>query len=213
MCCCQLQQVVFTAHRFTAGTHIPVNPKLFALRYQLIHFFIGQVQGLAIFCSPAAFTMQVTGCGRIKQQDPGHVAVVFFSQLHHIIVTGKHAFITKVQHIHFQNMRIDLVDGTVRVLHPFSVWILHKFTGSIKCTRLISLAQQRLCQIDQLDSLFCHMFCSFSSYCFNRCVDCNTESGTLRCMYYFVFSHVVLTPFSLCLNLFLFHLSPSYDGF
>ena len=108
--------------------------------------------------------MQVAGGGRVKQQDPRHVAVVLFPKLLHIIVAREHSLIGQIQRVHFQNVRVDLVDGPVGKLHPFAVGVRHKGTYCIPVGLGKTMAQQRLGQIDQPHGILRHLFRTFAPH-------------------------------------------------
>ena len=70
-------QIILPDKRFASGIDIHVDTKFLALTDDVINFIKGQVQFISIFCSPAAGAVQIAGAGRIKQNRPRNVAVVF----------------------------------------------------------------------------------------------------------------------------------------
>ena len=73
----EFQDVRFTDQRFAASEEVEMAAYFFALAYDFIHDVVGQVQGVTIFGSPAADAVQVAGAGRVEEDGPGNIAVIF----------------------------------------------------------------------------------------------------------------------------------------
>ena len=185
----QLEQILLAAGRLTAGAHVPVDAQRLALGDDAVHILKAEVQAVAVLGSPAALAVQVAGRGRVEQQNPRHIAVVLLAQLHDIVVTGKHALIHKVQGVHLQDMGVDLVDCPVGVPHPLAVGVGHKGADLIPVSIGVTVCQQRLSQIDELDGLLGHIFRAFAAHCLDGRVKGGAERCTLGGMDYFIHRH------------------------
>ena len=62
---------------FTAGINEEVAAELLSLSNHTVQLFQCQIQFIAILRRPAAGAVQIAGAGRIKQNRPRNVAVVF----------------------------------------------------------------------------------------------------------------------------------------
>ena len=71
----QPEDVLFPNQRFTAREDVHISSKLFALADNVAEFLVCQVQLVAVFSSPAASTVKITGRGRIHKNRPRNIAV------------------------------------------------------------------------------------------------------------------------------------------
>ena len=71
------KQILFPDHRLPAGINKHKRAQRLALGDDGIDLGHAEIQLMTIFRRPAAGAMQVAGRGRIKQDRPRHVAVVF----------------------------------------------------------------------------------------------------------------------------------------
>ena len=74
-------QVFFADQRFTACINIHVCTKLSALLYNRTDGVKIKVQLMSIFCCPASCAVQITGTGRIQQNCPWYITVIFLRYL------------------------------------------------------------------------------------------------------------------------------------
>ena len=185
----QLEQILLAAGRLTAGAHVPVDAQRLALGDDAVHILKAEVQAVAVLGSPAALAVQVAGRGRVEQQNPRHIAVVLLAQLHDIVVTGEHTLIHKVQGVHLQDMGVDLVDCPVGIPHPLAVGVGHKGADLIPVGIRVTVGQQRLSQIDELDGLLSHIFRALAAHCLDGRVKGGAERCALGGMDYFIHRH------------------------
>ena len=73
----QGDQVLFANQRLTAGIYVHIYAHFLALGDNGIDLVKGQVQLVAVFRGPAAGAVQVAGRGRVKQNGPRNIAVIF----------------------------------------------------------------------------------------------------------------------------------------
>ena len=73
---------IFAADRRLASCiDIHVGAQFFSLFHNGINVLKAQVELVPVLCRPAAGAVQVAGCGRIEQDRPGDIAVIFFRHL------------------------------------------------------------------------------------------------------------------------------------
>ena len=192
----QLEQVLLAAGRLPAGAHIPVDAQFLTLGNDAIHILKTQVQAVAVLGSPAALAVQVAGGSRVEQQNPRHVAVVLLAQLHDVVVACEHTLVHEVQGVHLQDMGVDLIDGLVGVLHPLTVGVGHEGADLVPVGIGVTVSQQGLRQVDELDSLLGHMFRAFAAHCVDGGINGSAERCTLGGMNHFIHRHDRLLSFS-----------------
>ncbi len=77
----QADDVVLADHRLPAREDIHKGAQFLALLHDVVHLLEAEVQPMAVFCRPAADAVQVARRGRVEQDGPRNVAVVFFDDL------------------------------------------------------------------------------------------------------------------------------------
>ena len=191
----QLEQILLAAGRLTAGAHVPVDAQRLAFRDDAVHILKAQVQAVAVLGSPAALAVQVAGGGRVEQQDPRHVAVILPAQLHDVVIAREHTLIHKVQGVHLEDVGVDLVDGLVGVLHPLAAGVGHKGADLVPVGIGVTVGQQRLGQVDELDGLLGHIFRAFAAYGLDGRINGSAECSALSGMNHFIHRHDRLLSF------------------
>ena len=187
----QTDQVFFAHERFSACIHIEVNTKLLSLCNDAVQILIGKVQLVPILSSPAAGTVHVTGAGRIHQNQPRYLALQLFSLLTDRLCAKICCFKSKIQRRHLQNVRIDFIQKTVHILHPFAVLVLKHCARRVIAFLLKHIASYLLYRIYQLQKCLLAIFRIFI-YIAKNAVNC----GTYQCAFYLVScSHVIFLLF------------------
>ena len=71
--------IILSDKRLTAREHIEMSTELLSLGNNAVHFIICKILLVAVFCSPAALTLEIAGtCGVYKDLE-GYVTVILFS--------------------------------------------------------------------------------------------------------------------------------------
>ncbi len=122
---CKLENIVHADSRLAAGHHVKMGTEFLAFGYDLVHILIGKVGLVAVRAGPAAYAVHVAGHGRIKEDQPRNIAVVFLSVLTDHLGAAEKRLIAEVEQHHLRVMRICLVDNTVDKAHPAVIGILH----------------------------------------------------------------------------------------
>ena len=149
--------------------------------------------------------MQVAGGSRVEQQNPRHVAVVLLAQLHDVVVACEHTLVHEVQGVHLQDMGVDLIDGLVGVLHPLAVGVGHEGADLVPVGIGVTVGQQGLRQVDELDGLLGHMFRAFAAHCVDGGINGSAKRCTLGGMNHFIHRHDRLLSFSFSVFMALFY--------
>ena len=93
-------------------------------------------------------------------------------------------------------MGVDLIDGLVGVLHPLAAGVGHKGADLVPVGIGVTVGQQRLGQVDELDGLLGHMFRAFAAHCVDGGINGSAERCTLGGMNHFIHRHDRLLSFS-----------------
>ena len=128
----QFNDIRFPHQRFAAGIHIEINTQFFSLCDDPVQIFVGQVQFVTVLCCPTAGTVQVTGAGRIHQDQPRNIALMCLSHRTDRFCPVKCRFKTKIQCRLFDHIRMDLIQCTVDILHPLGF----RIPDQISCTHI-----------------------------------------------------------------------------
>ena len=102
----ETDQVFFAYKRFAACIDIHIYTKFFSLGDDIVNFIVGQVQFMAIFCSPAAGTVQIAGRSRIKKDCPWNITVIFCTKLFFLWPADQCCIDKKINSQCFCNIRI-----------------------------------------------------------------------------------------------------------
>jgi hypothetical protein len=70
------EDVRLAHERLAAGEHEEVGAQGLGLGDEAVHLVVGQVEGVAVVGRPAAHAVLVAGARGVKEDDPGHVALV-----------------------------------------------------------------------------------------------------------------------------------------
>ena len=73
-----LEDIFLTNSRLAAGVDIHICSQFFSLTDDRINVLQAQIVLMSVLRRPAPGTVQIAGCGRIQQNSPGDIAVVFF---------------------------------------------------------------------------------------------------------------------------------------
>ena len=119
----QTQDIILADHRFTTRHEIQVSAELLALGDDLVHVLEGQVVLMAVGAGPAALAMHVAGGGRVKQDQPRDIAVIFLSVLADHFCTAEKRLIAKVEKGHLRKIRIDFINHAVDKFSPAGIRI------------------------------------------------------------------------------------------
>ena len=95
----------------------------FALAYDFIHDVVGQVQGVTIFGSPAADAVQVAGAGRVEEDGPGNIAVIFGFGFVPRTQTVEARFKAQVHDGCTDYVGIECIQGSVEELEPLAAFV------------------------------------------------------------------------------------------
>ena len=76
--------IFFSYQRFAACEQIHKSAESLALRYYAAHFFITEIELVAVLSCPASYAMLVARTGRVEKYGPRDVAVIllFIVKLH-----------------------------------------------------------------------------------------------------------------------------------
>ena len=88
-----------------------------------IHDVERQVQRMTVFSSPAADAMQVAGAGRVEEDGPGNIAVIF--RLGGVARTQavKSSFKAQVHDGRLDDMRVQGIQSRIEEAEPFAPFI------------------------------------------------------------------------------------------
>ena len=106
-------------HFSQEGRELDLNQRV----YDFIHDIVGQVQGVTIFGSPAADAVQVAGAGRVEEDGPGNIAVIF--RLGGVARTQavKSSFKAQVHDGRLDDMRVQGIQSRIEEAEPFAPFI------------------------------------------------------------------------------------------
>ena len=114
------QDIVFPDQRFSPGHHEGMDTQGFPLGHDLIHGFIGKIQSMAVFCCPAADAVHVADTGRVEQDGPGNIAMVFIPASLPGLQSIESRLKTQIHDSGFQDMGIERVQSPFHEFPPFS---------------------------------------------------------------------------------------------
>ena len=117
----EMNNILFANHRFSAGKQIYIGSEFGSLLYDIIHFFIGQIQLIAIFSRPAAGTFQIAGTCRIHKNCPWYIAIIFFFILTLFLVADQGTIDNKVLQQPVSDTRINVLPEAHDQLIPVIV--------------------------------------------------------------------------------------------
>ena len=113
--------IVFSYQRLTSCKQVSVNSQFFAFCHDFVHFLICKVQLVAVFCCPAACTVEIAGRSRIHQNYPRNVAVVLFRHFQRGFESPEASLVSCIKCKGCQNVRINLFQNSLCVMCPFAV--------------------------------------------------------------------------------------------
>lgn len=119
----KFQDVRFADQRFAASEEVEMAAYFFALAYDFIHDIVGQVQGVTIFGSPAADAVQVAGAGRVEEDGPGNIAVIFGFGFVPRTQTVEARFKAQVHDGCTDYVGVECIQGSVEELEPLAAFV------------------------------------------------------------------------------------------
>ena len=146
----QLQHVLLPHQRLAAGEHIQVHAQLLALGDDLVHVLKAQVVLVAVLAGPAAHAVHIAGGGRVKQDQPRDVALVFDTVFPDGLGAPEESLIAQVQGSSTGHMGVGLVQHTVDQLGPLAVRVAQGLFGALVSLIAEGAAVKLLCQIHDL---------------------------------------------------------------
>ena len=117
----QLDDILLSHHRLSAGHDVGMNPEFLALGHDLVHVLIGKVQLMAVLGRPAAGAAEVAGRGRIEQDDPRALHVVLLRRLSGLAEAAEAALEADGHKEALHELHIHMIQQIVEVLGPLAV--------------------------------------------------------------------------------------------
>ena len=151
----QLQDVLLAHQRLAAGEHIQVHAQLLALGDDLVHVLKAQVVLVAVLAGPAAHAVHIAGGGRVKQDQPRDVALVFDTVFPDGLGAPEKSLVAQVQGSSTGHMGVGLVQHAVDELGPLAVGVRQDILGLLVGFLAEGVAVELLRQVHYLaDGLF-----------------------------------------------------------
>ena len=142
-------QDVLLAHQgLAAGHHVEVAAKLGALRDDLVALLVREVLPLLVVSRPAANAVLVARAGGVKDDDPGHVALVLVGVGRGVAQAAEGGLVAAVEHDGLEHVRVGLVDDAPEELLPLGAGI----EASLQAARdaRSGVLEQVACHVDEL---------------------------------------------------------------
>ena len=136
--------------RLTAGQKIEMDTELLALCHDAVHFLIGQVVLVTIGAGPAALAVHIAGRGRVKQDEHGHIAVVFLPVRMDLLGAAEKHFVADIQHGGLEHMLVRLVDDAVDIVDPAAVWVVDLTADGVKALFVLVLLPEFCDEVDDV---------------------------------------------------------------
>ncbi len=182
------EDICLAGGRFSAGHNPCVNAQVLALRDDRIKLLVGQRFGVAVLCSPAARAVHVACGSGIHQDNPRNAHAIFLGILLYFLESAEAGLETEVQKLHAEDVRVDVVQNLVGVLHVLGIRILEYSTNTVICFGSPSVAVELLDKIDQLDHVLRTIFVDVLDCRIEYNTQCFTLSGMRNRSSHYCFS-------------------------
>ena len=144
---------VFFAHQgLTAGKQARVRAERLSLCERLVHFLEREALFVAVFRRPAARAVHVARGGRVHQNKPRDVDIVFCSGLLRDMIAPDAALVDGVREEGFENVGIVVPQKPLGVVRPFSVRVICDHAKRLEGLLAPHVAMQPLHHGDQIGS-------------------------------------------------------------
>ena len=110
VCLGELEDVRLADEGLAAGEHEQVRTQGLGLGHELVHLVIGEVEAVAVLGSPAADAVLVAGGRGVKEDDPGHVALILDRVLGGVAKAAERRLIAAGEDRGAQDVGVGLVD-------------------------------------------------------------------------------------------------------
>ena len=114
----QAHDVLLADEGLATGEHVEMAAQLGALGHQAVHLLVGEVELVAVVGGPAAHAVLVAGARRVKQDDPGHVALVLLGAGGGVAQATEGGLVGTVQDGRLEHVVIGVVDDVPEELLP-----------------------------------------------------------------------------------------------
>ena len=145
----QRDNVLFADQRFASGQYVAVCPKFFTLGNNFVHIFIREIQGAAVFRSPAAGAVQIACAGRIKQDNPRNINAIFLDIFLCLMIADVACLKAEGKKQSLDNLRVYIPQDTVEEIRPFHAG-LKILSQVFKSLRTPGVSQKLGCHINDL---------------------------------------------------------------
>ena len=114
----EADDVLLADEGLAASQHVEVAAELGALGHETVHVLIGEVEHVAVVGGPATHAVLVAGARGVKEDDPGHVALVLLGVGGRVAQAAEGGLVAAVQDGRLEHVVVGVVDDVPEELLP-----------------------------------------------------------------------------------------------